>query len=145
MLIRDIMNINAIRVRAGTTVRQAAEILAATSASDLAVVDENNGFVGVVSEGDLMRAVLPKMTEVIEAGGTLQDTYDIFQEKGRSLRDRPVDGLMIKKPYTLSPGDTVHKAAAMMARDNIRRLPVVENGVLVGTVSRADVCRAVFA
>lgn len=142
MKVRDIMNINAIRIRAGTPMRQAAEILAATNASDLAVVDDANRFLGVVSEGDIMRAVLPKMTEVIEAGGTLQDTYDMFQEKGRSLAGEAVDAVMIRNAYVLAPTDHVHKAATMMARDIIRRLPVVEDGLLVGTVSRADVCRA---
>jgi len=142
--VRDIMNINAIRIRAGTTMRHAAEILAATNASDLAVVDDANRFLGVVSEGDIMRAVLPKMTEIIEAGGSLQDTYDMFQEKGKSLAVAAVDAVMIKNPYVLAPTDHVHKAATMMARDNIRRLPVVEGGLLVGSVSRADVCRAAF-
>jgi predicted transcriptional regulator len=45
----------------------------------------------------------------------------------------------------LAPEDEVHKAAATMAAKQIRRLPVIENDKLVGTVSRADVCRAVVS
>ncbi len=146
MKVRQAMNINAVRVLIGTTVRKAAEITAFSSVSDLIVIDSENNFLGVLSEGDLMRAALPSLTELVEHGNeaSLPDAYDLFSEKGQQLSERPVDELVIKDPLTVSPEDHIQKAAALMAARNIRRLPVVERGKLAGTISRADVCRAVF-
>jgi len=144
MKIRDVMNINAFRVLAGSSVGKASEIAAFTSASDLVVVDEENTFKGVLSEGDLMRAALPTLSEIMDAGGELPDAYDLFQEKARELSDTPIDAYVIEHPITVSPEENVQKAAALMAARNIRRLPVVEDTRLVGTISRADICRAVF-
>ncbi|MGG1556880.1 CBS domain-containing protein [Geobacillus thermoleovorans] len=66
-------------------------------------------------------------------------------------RDIVVHGMAEKRPgstavtevmsrdlVTLSPDDSVQKAADMMARHQIRRLPVVENGRLVGIISLGD-------
>jgi CBS domain-containing protein len=144
VIVRDIMNINATRVRAGTTIRAAVDILSSSNASDLAVVGEDGRLLGVLSEGDLVRAVLPKMSELIDRGLSMQDSYDVFEEKGHDMADERIETLVISNPIVLSPQDNMQKAAALMASQNIRRLPVVENGKLVGTVSRADICRAIF-
>ncbi|KAF0995783.1 CBS domain-containing protein [Geobacillus sp. TFV-3] len=66
-------------------------------------------------------------------------------------RDMVVRGIAEKRPgstvvtevmsrdlITLSPDDSVQKAADMMARHQIRRLPVIENGRLVGIISLGD-------
>lgn len=145
MKIREMMSINPTRIRLGSSVREAAELFAFSNASDLVVVDGENTFVGVLSEGDVMRAMLPELSEVMAAGGRLADSYDLFQEKGAALAREPIDPHVITSPIVLSADDEVHKAAALMATKQIRRLPVVENGQLIGTVSRADVCRAVIS
>lgn len=144
MKVKDVMNINASRVLIGSTVRQAAEQFVFTGASDLVVVDAEGRFLGVLSEGDVMRAALPQLTEIVDSGRSLSDSYDLMQEKGRVLADKPLDDLVIRDPVVLSPDDTLLRAATLMASRQIRRLPVVHNRQLVGTVSRADICRALF-
>jgi CBS domain-containing protein len=69
----------------------------------------------------------------------------LSREKGAARSDQTIEGYRIKDPIVLAPEDEVHKAAATMAAKQIRRLPVIENDKLVGTVSRADVCRAVVS
>ncbi|OQP16956.1 CBS domain-containing protein [Geobacillus zalihae] len=49
-----------------------------------------------------------------------------------------VTEVMSRDLVTLSPDDSVQKATDMMARHQIRRLPVVENGRLVGIISLGD-------
>jgi CBS domain-containing protein len=73
----------------------------------------------------------------------LDDAFDIFLSQGRELSDRPITPLVIEEPIIVDPDDHVAKAATVLLNRQIRLLPVVKDGKLVGTVSRADVCRAI--
>ena len=48
---------------------------------------------------------------------------------------------MTKNPITVEPSTPVNEAAKLMKRRSIRRLPVVENGSLVGIISDRDIMR----
>lgn len=48
---------------------------------------------------------------------------------------------MTKNPITVEPSTPVNDAAKLMKRRNIRRLPVVEDGMLVGIISDRDIMR----
>ena len=48
---------------------------------------------------------------------------------------------MTKNPITVEPATPVNEAAKLMKRRNIRRLPVVEKGSLVGIISDRDIMR----
>ena len=144
MLIRDVMTIYPIYININSSMHRAAEIISIAEVSDLMVVDYEKTFVGVLSEGDMIRAVLPNFDEVIAAGGSLADAFAFFVHKGRELARRPIAPLVITDPITMKPTDEAALAATVMAEKQIRRLPVVEGDKLVGTVSRADICRAVI-
>jgi CBS domain-containing protein len=108
------------------------------------VVDEQGNFVGVISEGDVIRALLPNYDDLIRDGVKFTEAYNIFLANGRSMRNDTVDKLIIRDPITLAPDDQLLKAASTMISRYIHRLPVVDDGKLVGTVSRGDLCRAVL-
>ena len=144
MKVREIMNINATRILSDSTMADAAELAAVSNASGLFVVDQGNTFIGVLSEGDMMGKVLPEMSEVFAEGRGLLSSYDIFSEKGAKLGGEPVEGHLVENPITLDPDDELLKAATTMAMKNMRRLPVVKDGKLVGTISRGDICKAVL-
>jgi CBS domain-containing protein len=144
MKIRDIMTHSAPRIPVDCTIRDAAEELSVTQCSDLVVVDDDNNFLGVLSEGDLIRSALPDIQEVISAGDTLSNAYDLFVEAGQANANKSFKHLIIKSPIIAHPDDEVLRIASIMVTRQIRRLPVVENGKLVGSVSRADVCRKVM-
>jgi CBS domain-containing protein len=144
MKVREVMNASGSTVDSGATVKQAVKILAETQASDLMVVAGDGRFVGVLSEGDLIRAALPRYEEILQGGGNLTEAFEVFVDKGSALADKPIEPLVIKEALTVAPQDDVLKAASAMVRKQIRRLPVVDGGRLVGTISRADVCRAVL-
>ncbi len=53
--------------------------------------------------------------------------------------------LMTADPTTIGPDEDVHAAARIISESGHNRLPVVEHGVLVGVITRADVLRALTA
>lgn len=142
-LVRDVMQTEVACLDADATLAQAAALVAASRVGDLMVVDAAGAFVGVLSEGDILRSSLPDLDEILAAGGTLHDGYQLFLRKARELSGKPIARLVITEPFVLAPEDHVAKAAALMIDRQIRLLPVVDGGRLAGTVSRADVCRAV--
>ncbi len=144
MRIAEVMNVNAARIMQNGTVRQAAELLSSTQASDLMVVDEEGNFRGVLSEGDLIRAALPRYDEIVREGGSIHDALESFVDNGRLMANNPIEPFVIKELITVSPKEMLLKAAGTMISKQIRRLPVVSDGKLVGTVSRADICRSVL-
>jgi CBS domain-containing protein/CheY-like chemotaxis protein len=141
--VKGIMETRVARIRADSNLHHAAEIVAMSGVSDLMVVDHNGDFVGVLSEGDILRAALPDFDEILEQGGALRDAYQAFLRKGRELSQKPILPLIIREPITLQPDDHVAKAAAVLIGKQIRRLPVLKDGRLIGTVSRANICEAV--
>lgn len=143
MRVSQVMTVPPVQIRSDATLYQAAEVVALAAVSDLMVVAETDEFVGVLSEGDILRSALPDIDEILAEGGTLDAAYALFLKRGRTISTMLIDPLVIHDPIMVDPDDHVAKAAAALSERMIRRLPVVQNGRLLGTVSRADLCRAV--
>ena len=140
--VKGIMTVRAIRIRENASLQRAAEIVALSGVGDLMVLDENDQFVGVLSIGDIIRAALPDFDEILSEGGSLEKAYQAFLRKGNELADRPIKPLVIYNPIMVAPDDHAAKVAVVLMEKNIGRLPVVKDGRLVGTVSRADISQA---
>ncbi len=140
--IKDVMTVQPVRIREDSNILHAVEIVALSHVDALMVVDSDDNFVGVLSEGDILRTALPDIDQILDEGGTLDAAYHIFIEKGRRLADLPIDSLILREPIVLDPENHVAQAATILIDKSVRLLPVVKDAKLVGTVSRADVCRA---
>ena len=141
--VKDYMTVRTARIRQNSNIQHAAEIVALSGVSDLMVVDDDDNFCGVLSEGDILRTALPDVDEILDEGGTLDDAFEIFMRKGEELSDFPITPLIIEEPIIVDPEDHVAKAATVLLNRQIRLLPVVKESKLMGTISRADVCRAI--
>lgn len=144
MLVGDAYNPNTVKIAVTADLGEASELFSKTRISDVMVVDEEGYLVGVVSEGDLMRAVMPDRDEIIESDLPLLTGFEIMEEKGQEIREITVEDIMIPMPITVVEEDALIKAAQIMLAKMIRRLPVVKDGRLIGCLSRADICRAVL-
>ena len=144
MLVSEVMTAFPAYIRLGASIRRAAEVLCVSEVGHLMVLDHSGQFVGSISEEDLVRATLPGFDEVTSVGGSLSDAFRLFLERGRRLADRVIDPLVVRDTVTVAPTDELARAAVVMLDRGIRRLAVVDDGRLVGTVSRSDLVRAVI-
>ncbi|GGA39905.1 CBS domain-containing protein [Psychrobacillus lasiicapitis] len=69
--------------------------------------------------------------------GMITDRDIVTRAVARDVRSK-VEDVMTKSVISVSPDDTTTDASAVMARNQVRRLPVMEDGLLVGFVSLAD-------
>lgn len=69
--------------------------------------------------------------------GMITDRDIVTRSVAKDVRSK-VDDVMTKSVISVSPDDTTEDASIVMARNQVRRLPVMEKGLLVGFVSLAD-------
>lgn len=139
VLVRDIMQAAPTPVTNDTSLAEAARLLASSNGTDLYLVDDAGKLIGVLTEGDVIRAILPDLAEIHRAGGSVIDAMDAFVAKGRRLAEHSIRPYVIPEPLSVAPTDHAAVAATLMTERQIRRLPVVADGHLVGAISRGDI------
>src|SRR5690606_25218077 len=116
-----------ITFRQDQPIREVVQVLLAKSISGGPVVENGRHLIGMISELDCMRAL---------AGAAYEGHY--------TARDRLVRDEMTADSITINPDDNVYTMAHLFETRYVRRLPVVEDGQLIGQVSRRDVLRALL-
>ena len=117
MKLRDIMSHTVVRIHPEETVAVAARMLEHNNIGALPVCGSDGRLCGVVTDRDIV-------TRCLAAGKSPQTT---------SVRE-----VMTGKVYVGRPDMDVSLAAGLMGKEQIRRLPVMENGRLCGMVSLGD-------
>lgn len=120
MFVRDLMNSAVVSITPEESAALAARLLSRHDLGSLPVCGQNGRLVGIVTDRDII-------TRCVAAG---EDPSRV-----------PVQDIMSRTPVTIAPGDDIHAAARQMAARQVRRLPVVEGGKVVGMVSLGDLAR----
>ena len=143
MLARDVMSTDLIVVAPKTTVDKIAMIMMLNMISAVPVVDEKFHLLGIVSEGDLVVredvGTVPRQSwwlKLFESSDELARDYT--KAHGRTAAD-----VMTRHVVSVGPDATTAQVADIMRRRGIKRVPVVEDGKLVGMVTRADIVQMV--
>ena len=109
-----------VTVTPDTTIGSIVRTLGAKSIGAVVVSDDGVNLLGIVSERDIIHAL---------------GTY------GARVLDLRASDIMVRRPVTCRPDDSVTRLMADMTRYRVRHLPVVEDGRLQGIVSIGDVVK----
>jgi CBS domain-containing protein len=139
MKVEDVMTRDVKTVERGTMLKEVAALLAELRVSGLPVV-ENGRVVGVVSEGDILFKGRAGKPEDIGLIGLLLELENVNVDA--KLHARTAGEAMTAPALTIGSRRPLAEAAASMLDHRISRLPVVDDGTLVGIVTRADLVRA---
>lgn len=134
MRAKDIMSSPVHTVGQTATVESAAALVTAKSVTALPVLDSTGTLVGMVSESDLLWHRVP--ADPTAHLRPLPDT-DPAQRPGI------VAEVMSPYPLTTRPDTDVADIAEAMLDNDVRSIPVLDDGAVVGIVSRRDILRAV--
>jgi CBS domain-containing protein len=150
MQVRDIMDTEPATVSPDTSIEEVVATLREHELPGVPVVDEDGSCVGIVTEADL---VLPDQEGDLHIphyinlfGGTVfLEPLRRFEDRLRKAFASSARDMMTPDPDTVSPDTTVSDAARKIHDTGHNRLPVVEDGRLVGVVTRVDVLGALAA
>lgn len=145
MKAEQIMTREVVTVKAGASVEELVELLGNQPFSGLPVVDGEGRVLGIVSEHDLLMhqspVNFPPFINILGGIIYLEDLRDFNKKLKKSLAVR-VDEVMTTDVVTIGKETTLREIARIMVEKKINRLPVVEDGKLIGIVSRADLVKA---
>ena len=141
----DIMSTKVVTVSPSTSVRDVAELMVEKHVSGLPVLNDNGTLVGMVSEGDLLRR--PEIGTEKQRRRWVSFFSGVDEQareftKTHALRTCDV---MTDQVIHISEDTPLGEAVGLMEKRNIKRLPVLSDGKLVGILSRADLLRALAA
>jgi CBS domain-containing protein len=144
------MDPDALSVRPDASVEEVARVLGENELVGVPVTDEDGTVVGIVTENDLVIGDeegdlhIPAYVELF-GGLVFLGRLRRFEERMKKAVAATAAQMMTADPRTVGPDDDVHDAAHVMVETGHNRIPVVEDGRLVGVISRADVVQALAA
>lgn len=117
MKVRDIMTKDIVLLDCGSSVLEAARLMKHHNIGCIPITKDAEKVVGMITDRDIVLRMV---------------SYNKSPEK------EIVDHVMTENIYSVEPSAEVDQALKLMKKQQIRRLPVIENGNLVGMVALGD-------
>ncbi len=140
----DLMTRDVAVVHPETSLLEAVKLMAGRRISGVPVVDDAGTIVGMLSEGDLVRwhegytERQARWLDMLAEGFELAPAF----LQGIQEQHRKVKSVMSSGATTVTEDVPAREVANLMYEKNIKRVPVVRDGRLVGIVARSDLIRA---
>jgi CBS domain-containing protein len=139
MRARDVMVRAVATASPDATVDRLARLMINLRISGVPILDRDGCLVGIVTEGDLLRRVeigtqRPRWSEPFSSNSRLADEY------AKSHAKRVAD-IMTREVFTVDETATLGEIADLLQAKKIKRVPVMDDGQIVGIVSRADLLK----
>ncbi|WP_010630886.1 CBS domain-containing protein [Sporolactobacillus vineae] len=144
MRIGDLMIKGVVLAHHDDTVESLIKMMAAKRVGGVPVVDAENKLTGFVSDGDILRALIPKHQAIYDAYSMISAVrLEVTHEGLSDLLEGKVRDVMTRKHlYSVRPDEDLDAALKQMGRAHIKKLPVVnDHNEVIGIISRSDIIR----
>ncbi len=136
LTVRDIMSHRVWSVSPDQSAREAVDLMVRRRINALPVVGQKDEVLGVVTDRELMSALLPQ----IPRAGDEADS----PRRAAALRDTRVRDIMSRSVLCIAEEMGLNEVATLMINKDVEQVPVVSEGRLVGVLTRSDIIRKLF-
>ncbi|MGI6217411.1 MAG: MFS transporter [Coriobacteriales bacterium] len=138
-----VMKSHVFSVNEQATVREVARLLVDARTSGVPVVDTRGHVVGFVSDGDIMRGLARQDQPSVDLGAYFRayGEDEGFSNRVKDLLASNVMEIATKRVESVEVGDSIDHVCDVLRARRIKKVPVLDNGQIVGTVSRSDIVR----
>lgn len=143
MFVRDVMTTGVLTAFPTDTVRSAVVKMLSRHCGAIPVIDQQHNLIGLVALRDVMLPLFPNFGDYIHDNVHSRDFAEM-EEGYPGVLKKKVEEVMSRNPLIVAPSTPILEAASYMGRKNFRRIPVAENGKLLGIVSIGDINRGLF-
>ncbi len=149
MKARDLMIPLVDYLKPDNTIRDAVNLLQTAKRGEekigvkgLPVLDDKKELVGMISMGDILKAVYPSYMYMMNLGDFTWD--GMVESLVGQVADKTVASIMSKQVITIKETDPLMECVDHMIRNDVKRLPVIDpNGKVVGILYERDVFFAI--
>jgi CBS domain-containing protein len=121
---KQLMNTSVITIGKDEDIYEAMRMMALNNITGLPVVDDEGALVGIVTEKDILARL-----------------YNRLEDTGLDRATGNVEESMTRHIVCFHPEDSLSDIAECLSTNTFRRVPILDNGKLVGIISRRDVIR----
>jgi CBS domain-containing protein len=142
---RDIMTTEVLTVSPETSIAELAKTLENRQIGGVPVVGKDGRLVGIITQSDLVERALdlelPPAINILDFHVYLQIPSQMIRRVEKML-GTTVGDCMTANPVTAAANTPVAKIAALMAKQKVHTIPVLEGGKIVGIIGKMDLVRA---
>lgn len=138
MLVKDVMTKKVITATPSTRFTKLVRLLIKKNISGVPIVNKKGGVVGVISEKDLFFRLFPSQEEFYKNVEYYLNHKNLEKETRAIVKLKAKD-LMTKEIISIGKNDHILTACSLLLIYDIRRLPVLDQGKLVGVVTTNDI------
>jgi len=143
MLVREVMSTGVLTAFPTDSVRTVVIKMLSRHCGAIPVIDQEENLIGLVALRDVILPLFPNFGDYIHDNVHSRDFTEMEDGYPEALK-KMVEEVMSRNPLTVSPSTPILEAASYMGVKNFRRIPVAENGKLMGMVSIGDINRGLF-
>lgn len=138
------MKLDVLYATENVNIREAATLMVERSVGTLPIVDRDGNLIGITTMGDIIQVFLPNFVTLVSDIDFVKDFGNLGTISPESIEKAEkitVADIMVE-PVAVEDTSSLIRALSIMHKHNIRDLPVLQEGSLVGIASRVDIGRA---
>jgi CBS domain-containing protein len=136
----ELMRSHIVKTRPEDTLKEAVDLMDLYQVTGLPVVDAEGRLIGMLTECDVARALVPEGRLEILEGNDAASLWESQCQAGRCVGD-----FMSQPAISVDEATDIRAAAELMFTHHLKRLPVTtREGQVVGMLSRVDICQAIL-